>query len=100
MKMLTGLLDASSGSAELLGHTVNANDMTTRMKIGYMSQSFSLYEELTVRQNLVLSARLYRMDAAQIDSAVQQSLQEFDLLEFADIQPSELPPEICSGIIC
>ena len=91
MKMLTGLLDASSGSAELLGHTVNANDMTTRMKIGYMSQSFSLYEELTVRQNLVLSARLYRMDAAQIDSSVQQSLQEFDLLEFADIQPSEMP---------
>jgi ribosome-dependent ATPase len=91
MKMLTGLLDASSGTAQLLGHTVDADDMTTRMKIGYMSQSFSLYEELTVRQNLVLSARLYRMDAAQIGSSVQQSLQQFDLVEFADIQPSELP---------
>lgn len=91
MKMLTGLLDASSGTAQLLGHTVNADDMTTRMKIGYMSQSFSLYEELTVRQNLVLSARLYRMDAAQIEHSVQQSLQQFDLVEFADIQPSELP---------
>ena len=55
MKMLTGLLDASSGSAELLGHTVNANDMTTRMKIGYMSQSFYLYGELKVRQKLVHS---------------------------------------------
>ncbi|WMY91172.1 ribosome-associated ATPase/putative transporter RbbA [Snodgrassella communis] len=91
MKMLTGLLDASSGTAQLLGHTVNADDMRTRMKIGYMSQSFSLYEELTVRQNLVLSARLYRMDAAQIEHSVQQSLQQFDLVEFADIQPSELP---------
>jgi ribosome-dependent ATPase len=91
MKMLTGLLDASSGTAQLLGHTVDADDMTTRMKIGYMSQSFSLYEELTVQQNLVLSARLYRMDMAQIDSSVQQSLQQFDLVEFADIQPSQLP---------
>lgn len=91
MKMLTGLLDASSGSAKLLGHTVNANDMTTRMKIGYMSQSFSLYEELTVRQNLVLSARLYQMDDSQIAAAVQESLQQFDLADFAETEPGELP---------
>lgn len=91
MKMLTGLLDASSGSAKLLGKTVDANDMTTRMKIGYMSQSFSLYEELTVRQNLVLSAKLYEMDTTHIESAIQESLQQFDLQEFADTQPSELP---------
>ncbi|WP_370387069.1 ribosome-associated ATPase/putative transporter RbbA [Snodgrassella alvi] len=91
MKMLTGLLDASSGSAKLLGKTVDANDMTTRMKIGYMSQSFSLYEELTVRQNLVLSAKLYEMDKNQIESAILESLQQFDLQEFADTQPSELP---------
>ena len=91
MKMLTGLLDASSGSAKLLGHTVNANDMKTRMKIGYMSQSFSLYEELTVRQNLVLSARLYQMDDAQISPAVEESLQQFDLVDFGDTAPGDLP---------
>ena len=91
MKMLTGLLDASSGSAKLLGHTVDANDMKTRMKIGYMSQSFSLYEELTVRQNLVLSARLYQMDDAQISSAVEESLQQFDLVDFGDTAPGDLP---------
>ena len=91
MKMLTGLLDASSGSAKLLGHTVDANDMKTRMKIGYMSQSFSLYEELTVRQNLVLSARLYQMDDAQISPAVEESLQQFDLVDFGDTAPGDLP---------
>ena len=91
MKMLTGLLDASSGSAKLLGHTVNANDMKTRMKIGYMSQSFSLYEELTVRQNLVLSARLYQMDDAQISPVVEESLQQFDLVDFGDTAPGDLP---------
>lgn len=91
MKMLTGLLDASSGSAKLLGHTVDANDMKTRMKIGYMSQSFSLYEELTVRQNLLLSARLYQMDDAQISPAVEESLQQFDLVDFGDTAPGDLP---------
>ena len=91
MKMLTGLLDASSGSAKLLGHTVDANDMKTRMKIGYMSQSFSLYEELTVRQNLVLSARLYQMDDAQISPAIEESLQQFDLVDFGDTAPGDLP---------
>lgn len=91
MKMLTGLLDASSGSAKLLGHTVDANDMNTRMKIGYMSQSFSLYEELTVRQNLVLSARLYQMEDSQIAAAVGESLTQFNLMDFAETEPGELP---------
>lgn len=91
MKMLTGLLDASSGSAKLLGHTVDANDMNTRMKIGYMSQSFSLYEELTVRQNLVLSARLYQMEDSQIAAAVGEALTQFDLMDFAETEPGELP---------
>jgi ribosome-dependent ATPase len=91
MKMLTGLLNASSGSAKLLGHTVDANDMNTRMKIGYMSQSFSLYEELTVRQNLVLSARLYQMEDSQIAAAVGESLTQFDLMDFAETEPGELP---------
>ena len=49
MKMLTGLLDMTEGRAELLGRPVEASDLETRLRVGYMSQSFSLYEELTVR---------------------------------------------------
>jgi ribosome-dependent ATPase len=50
MKMLTGLLPASEGTATLLGVPIDAGDMRSRTRVGYMSQSFSLYTELTVRQ--------------------------------------------------
>ena len=63
MKMLTGLLDATEGSAELLGQPVDAGGMAVKMRVGYMSQAFSLYEELSVRRNLDLHARLYQMGA-------------------------------------
>jgi ribosome-dependent ATPase len=57
MKMLTGLLPAREGTARLFGQPVKAVDIATRKRVGYVSQSFSLYSELTVRQNLVLHAR-------------------------------------------
>ena len=65
MKMLTGLLPATSGEALLLGQPVDAGDMRSRMRVGYMSQSFSLYTELTVRQNLDSAC-------AAVPSAVRQ----------------------------
>ena len=52
MKMLTGLLPASEGQAWLFGREVDADDLDTRRRVGYMSQAFSLYGELSVRQNL------------------------------------------------
>ena len=61
MKMLTGLLPATEGEALLFGRPVDAGDMRSRMRVGYMSQSFSLYTELTVRQNLDLHARLFHL---------------------------------------
>ena len=51
MKMLTGLLPASAGQAWLFGHAVNARDVETRRRVGYMTQGFSLYSELTVRES-------------------------------------------------
>jgi ribosome-dependent ATPase len=50
MKMLTGLLPASEGEAWLFGHEVDPHDIDTRRRVGYMSQAFSLYGELTVRR--------------------------------------------------
>ena len=52
MKMLTGLLAPSEGEALLFGTPPDARDINSRRRVGYMSQSFSLYTELTVRQNL------------------------------------------------
>jgi ribosome-dependent ATPase len=91
MKMLTGLLGVTEGRAELLGRPVEASDLTTRMRVGYMSQSFSLYEELTVRANLVLHARLYRIPASEIATRVNDALEQFGLLQAADANPSALP---------
>jgi ribosome-dependent ATPase len=91
MKMLTGLLEASSGSARLLGQQINPRDMSTRLRVGYMSQSFSLYEELTVRQNLHLHARLYRIEAHAAPEVVAAALREFQLEAHADAMPSSLP---------
>src|SRR5690606_4097293 len=61
MKMLTGQRPASEGQAWLFGQEVDPEDLNTRRRVGYMSQSFSLYTELTVRQNLELHARLFQV---------------------------------------
>ncbi len=90
MKMLTGLLDISSGSARLLGAPIDPRNIETRMKVGYMSQAFSLYDELSVRQNLALHARLYRMEGERAEHAIDDALRRFDLSEHAEARPSEL----------
>ena len=59
MKMLTGLLPATEGKALLFGQPVDGQSIETRQRVGYMSQAFSLYGELTVRQNLELHAKLF-----------------------------------------
>ncbi|KUR78761.1 ribosome-associated ATPase/putative transporter RbbA [Novosphingobium sp. Fuku2-ISO-50] len=91
MKMLTGLIDATEGSATLFGKTIEPGDMATRMRVGYMSQAFSLYEELTVRQNLALHARLYRIPAPTVAAVIARSLEEFALDDVADALPGALP---------
>jgi ribosome-dependent ATPase len=91
MKMLTGLLPASSGQALLFGETLDAGDMRTRKRVGYMSQSFSLYTELTVRQNLELHAALYQLPLATRAARVTQMMTTFDLADVADARPEALP---------
>src|SRR5690606_27440611 len=61
MKILTGLLPATEGKAWLFGQEVDAQGIEARRRVGYMTQHFSLYRELTVRQNLELHARLFNM---------------------------------------
>ena len=68
MKMLTGLLPPTEGSARLFGKPVESSDITIRRQVGYMSQAFSLYEELTVLQNLTLHAQLFHLPEHQIVS--------------------------------
>ncbi|WP_199540780.1 ribosome-associated ATPase/putative transporter RbbA [Paraburkholderia kururiensis] len=91
MKMLTGLLAQSEGHATLFGRTVDANDIDVRRRVGYMSQSFSLYTELTVRQNLDLHARLFRLPREAIAARIEEVVQRFDLASVLDELPDALP---------
>lgn len=91
MKMLTGLLPATSGQAWLFGKEVEPDDLNTRRRVGYMSQGFSLYAELTVRQNLVLHAQLFHVPRAEIASRVAEAVQRFGLQEDLDNLPDRLP---------
>ena len=74
MKMLTGLLPASDGEARVLGQRLDAQALQTRKRVGFMSQAFSLYTELTVRQNLELHVRLFHLPAARIPARVQEMM--------------------------
>ncbi len=91
MKMLTGLLPPSSGEAWLFGKPVNARDMSIRRNLGYMTQAFSLYDELTVRQNLQLYARLFQLPKDEIEGRVDEMLKRFQLQGVADEFPDSLP---------
>ena len=91
MKMLTGLLPATEGTVWLFGKEVDDADINTRERLGYMTQAFSLYGELTVRQNLVLHARLFRMPEEDIPARVDAMLTRFDLHKVAETLPENLP---------
>lgn len=91
MKMLTGLLAASAGSARLFGREVDPKDIEVRRRVGYMSQAFSLYAELTVRQNLDLHARLFAMPPEAIPARIDDLAGRFGLAEVMDTLPEALP---------
>ena len=91
MKMLTGLLPPSEGEAWLFGQKVDARDIATRRRVGYMSQAFSLYSELSVEQNLVLHARLFNVPESAIPARVSELLARFGLDGAPDAMPDQLP---------
>jgi ribosome-dependent ATPase len=91
MKMLTGLLAASEGRAEVFGHVVDPRDISIRRRVGYMSQAFSLYGELTVRQNLELHGRLFSMAEAEIAPRIVELTRRFGLQASLDDLPEGLP---------
>ena len=91
MKMLTGLLAPSEGQALLFGKPLDARDIAARNRVGYMSQSFSLYAELTVRQNLELHARLFHLPAAKAKSRLAKLVAQFGLADYLDQRTADLP---------
>jgi ribosome-dependent ATPase len=91
MKMLTGLLPPTEGSATLFGRSVEAGSLEVRKELGYMTQSFSLYGELTVRQNLALHARLYHLPPDEAKARIADLVERFGLGPHLDAMAEELP---------
>lgn len=91
MRMLTGLLPITEGSAYVFGQPVTAEDATLRQRLGFMSQSFSLYGELSVRQNLDLHARLFHLPSGQIPARIAELVERFDLGRHLKARAESLP---------
>ena len=91
MKMLTGLLPASEGEAWLFGQPVNASDPQARRRVGFMSQAFSLYGELSVQENLLLHARLFHLERSLRDRRMADLVPRFGLEPYLAQRADSLP---------
>jgi ribosome-dependent ATPase len=91
MKMLTGLLHPTHGQAYIFGSSVETGSLKLKKRIGYMSQSFSLYGELTVRQNLDMHAHLFDLPKEDVPSRVKEMADKFGLNDVMDDQTERLP---------
>ncbi|MCM8627269.1 ribosome-associated ATPase/putative transporter RbbA [Accumulibacter sp.] len=91
MKMLTGLLPPSEGRALLFGQPVDAASLETRRQVGYMSQAFSLYGELTVARNLDLHARLFHLPDERRRSRIAELGERFGLTAYFAHPAAGLP---------
>ncbi len=91
MKMLTGLLDASAGEALLFGRSIEAGGLAARRRVGYMSQGFSLYGELSVLQNLELHGRLFGLPSRAARDRIETLLDRFELRDHGGVLAADLP---------
>jgi ABC-2 type transport system ATP-binding protein len=90
-RMLCGLLRPTSGVAQVAGLDLLTATAAARGRIGYMAQRFSLYGELSVRENLRFFASVYGLGRVARAAAIEQALDRFDLREVADDMSGELP---------
>jgi ABC-2 type transport system ATP-binding protein len=81
IRMLCGLLQPSAGTVEVLGYAMPGDAEQLRPKLGYMTQRFSLWEDLTVMENLLFIAEVYGLDPAQRTERIQSRLTEYNLLD-------------------
>ena len=84
IRMFCGLLRPTSGSVRVLGYDVTRQTEPLRTKIGYMTQKFSLWDDLTVLENLRFMARIYTLDKERAARRIEEVMAEFHLKELAN----------------
>ena len=90
-KMLCGLLKPSKGEGTILGYNFMDSSSKARWKIGYMSQKFSLYADISIYENLKFYAGIYGLRSQNKDEKIANMLDIFDLKKFKDTQAKDLP---------
>jgi ABC-2 type transport system ATP-binding protein len=91
IRMLCGLLRPTSGTAQVAGFDVGRNPEAVRQNIGYMSQKFSLYNDLKVIENLRLFAGLYSVPSAKLKERIEWALEMANLKGQEDLITGTLP---------
>jgi len=90
IKMLTGLLPLSSGSAHVEGLDVRVDSEAVRERIGYMSQNYSLYQDLTVAENLQFYGRIYSLEAGRLKRRIEEIVELNGLAPYMDRLSAQL----------
>jgi ABC-2 type transport system ATP-binding protein len=91
IRMLCGLLKPTSGTASIVGYDVLTHDKKIRKHIGYMSQKFSLYEDLTVKENMELFGTIYGMDRKNLNRRILNIISRLQMRYFAHKKVANLP---------
>jgi ABC-2 type transport system ATP-binding protein len=91
MRMLCGLSQPTSGFGSVAGYNISTQYEQVKRRIGYMSQKFSLYEDLTVKENICLFAGIYGMNDADIKSKTVELLDKLKFTEHANTIVHDLP---------
>lgn len=91
IRMLTGLLEPTEGEAEVAGCNVRTEPEQVKQRIGYMSQSFALYDDLTVRENIRLYGGIYGLSRDDIHNRRDRLLQRLGFEHAADERVGSIP---------
>jgi len=91
MKMMCGLLLPTSGTAQISGYDLATQSKLIKRNIGYMSQRFSLYDDLTVYENMQLFGTIYNIKKNTLKQRIEESLNELNMNNFANEWVRSLP---------
>lgn len=91
IKMLTGLLSPTSGEGMVAGYDIHSESESIKKKIGYMSQRFSLYDDLTVKENIRFYGGVYGLSRETLRYKYDEILEKVDLIDALDSRVGSLP---------
>lgn len=90
IRMICGVLTPTSGEGKVLGYDLKSNPEKIKSKIGYMSQKFSLYEDLTIEENLIFYGEIYSIPKEHLNERIEEVIKMLNLNEKRDILSKNL----------